>query len=94
MPSRRRPPKRDVLVRMKERRDFGHQFGRIPIITGNDGTQVLLEEIAVRNSASRASARSLLAARNRQMAARCGVTEVPTLVRMEDGEKKDVLAVG
>ncbi len=37
----------DVLVRMKERRDFGHQFGRIPIITGNDGTQVFLEDIAV-----------------------------------------------
>jgi multidrug efflux pump subunit AcrB len=37
----------DVLVRVKERRDFGHEFARIPIITGNDGTQVLLEDIAV-----------------------------------------------
>ena len=36
----------DVLVRMKERRDFGHEFAGIPIITGNDGTQVLLEDIA------------------------------------------------
>ena len=32
--------------------------------------------------------------RYRGVAARCGVTEVPTLVRMEDGTKKEVLAVG
>ncbi|MEJ2158696.1 MAG: efflux RND transporter permease subunit [Desulfobacteraceae bacterium] len=37
----------DVLVRIKERRDYADQFARIPIITANDGTQVLLEEIAV-----------------------------------------------
>ncbi|UCF91264.1 MAG: efflux RND transporter permease subunit [Desulfobacterales bacterium] len=37
----------DILVRMKERRDYGHEFGRIPIITANDGTEVLLEDIAV-----------------------------------------------
>ena len=36
----------DVLVRVKERRDYAHEFGRIPIITANDGTQVLLEDIA------------------------------------------------
>ncbi len=36
----------DVLVRVKERRDYAHEFGLIPIITANDGTQVLLEEIA------------------------------------------------
>ncbi|MBW1804684.1 MAG: efflux RND transporter permease subunit, partial [Deltaproteobacteria bacterium] len=36
----------DVLVRMKERRDYGDEFGKIPIITANDGTEVLLEEIA------------------------------------------------
>jgi multidrug efflux pump subunit AcrB len=36
----------DVLVRMTERRDFGPEFGRIPIITTNDGTQVLLADIA------------------------------------------------
>jgi hypothetical protein len=35
-----------VLVRMKERRDFGPEFGRIPIITSNEGTQVLLSDIA------------------------------------------------
>ncbi len=37
----------DILVRVKERRDYGHEFGRIPIITANDGTQVVLEDIAV-----------------------------------------------
>ncbi len=36
----------DVLVRVKERRDYAHEFGRIPIITTNDGTQVLLEQLA------------------------------------------------
>lgn len=40
-------PGGDVLVRMKERRDYGREFGRIPIITARDGTQVLLEAMAV-----------------------------------------------
>jgi multidrug efflux pump subunit AcrB len=37
----------DIMVRMMERRDFGHEFGRIPIITTADGTKILLEDIAV-----------------------------------------------
>ena len=36
----------DILVRMVERRDYGKEFAKIPIITANDGTQVLLEDIA------------------------------------------------
>ncbi|MBT8357948.1 MAG: efflux RND transporter permease subunit, partial [Desulfobacterales bacterium] len=36
----------DVLVRMKERRYYGNEFAKIPIITSNDGTEVLLEDIA------------------------------------------------
>ena len=36
----------DVLVRVKERRDYADEFARLPIITTNDGTQVLLEQIA------------------------------------------------
>ncbi|MDH4204624.1 MAG: efflux RND transporter permease subunit [Desulfobacteraceae bacterium] len=36
----------DILVRVKERKDYGHEFSKIPIITANDGTQVLLEDIA------------------------------------------------
>jgi multidrug efflux pump subunit AcrB len=36
----------DILIRMKERRDFGHEFGKIPIITTLAGTQVLLEDLA------------------------------------------------
>jgi multidrug efflux pump subunit AcrB len=39
-------PGGDLLVRVKERKDFGHEFGKIPIITANDGTQILLEDIA------------------------------------------------
>ncbi len=39
-------PGGDILVRVKERRDYGREFGKIPIITANDGTQVLLEDIA------------------------------------------------
>jgi multidrug efflux pump subunit AcrB len=40
-------PGGDILVRVKERKDYGYEFGKIPIITANDGTQVLLEDIAV-----------------------------------------------
>ncbi|MDD4073036.1 MAG: efflux RND transporter permease subunit [Desulfobacterales bacterium] len=36
----------EILVRMKERRDYGREFARIPIITTSDGTQVRLEDIA------------------------------------------------
>lgn len=36
----------DILVRVKERREYAPEFGKIPIITTNDGTQVLLEDIA------------------------------------------------
>jgi multidrug efflux pump subunit AcrB len=39
----------DILVRVNERRDYGHEFGKIPIITANDGTRVMLEDIAVIN---------------------------------------------
>ncbi len=36
----------DILVRMKERRDFGHEFARIPIVSTSEGTRLLLEDIA------------------------------------------------
>ncbi|MDM8523373.1 efflux RND transporter permease subunit [Desulfococcaceae bacterium HSG8] len=36
----------EVLVRMKERRDYAREFARIPIITGKNGSQMLLEDIA------------------------------------------------
>jgi len=36
----------EILVRMRERRDYGEEFGRIPIISSSDGTRVLLEDIA------------------------------------------------
>jgi multidrug efflux pump subunit AcrB len=37
----------EILLRMKERRDYGRQFASIPIITAPDGTQVVLEDLAV-----------------------------------------------
>lgn len=36
----------EVLVRMKERRDLAVEYARIPIITLDDGSRVLLEDIA------------------------------------------------
>ena len=36
----------EILLRMKERRDYGDQFAKLPIITGADGTVVLLGDIA------------------------------------------------
>ena len=39
-------PSGDILLRMKEQRDVGSEFGQIPIVTAEDGTQVLLEDIA------------------------------------------------
>ena len=37
----------DVLVRVKERRNFGREFNSIPMVTSNDGTEVLLDDMAV-----------------------------------------------
>lgn len=42
-----RTPSGDILVRMKERRDFGPEFAQIPIITASDGSQILLDDIAI-----------------------------------------------
>ncbi|MBN1592458.1 MAG: efflux RND transporter permease subunit [Candidatus Coatesbacteria bacterium] len=36
----------EILVRVKERRDYGKEFAQIPIITAEDGSQVLLGQIA------------------------------------------------
>lgn len=35
----------EILVRMKERKDYGREFARIPIITSDEGTEISLEEI-------------------------------------------------
>lgn len=37
----------DVLVRVTERREVGKEFGRIPVISSVDGSEVFLEDIAV-----------------------------------------------
>ena len=39
-------PGGDILVRVKDRRDYARQFARLPIITTKDGSQVLLEDVA------------------------------------------------
>ena len=36
----------EVLVRMKDRRDYGREFARIPIVAAPDGTEVVVEDIA------------------------------------------------
>ena len=36
----------EILVRMKERRDLAREYARLPIITHEDGSQVLLEDLA------------------------------------------------
>ena len=40
-------PGGQVQLRMKERRELGHEFGRLPVLTTADGTPVLLRDIAV-----------------------------------------------
>jgi multidrug efflux pump subunit AcrB len=42
-------PGGEILVRMKERRDYGKDFAQIPIIKTGDGSQVMLEDMAVIN---------------------------------------------
>ena len=36
----------EILLRVDERRDYGREFARLPIITTQDGSNVLLEDIA------------------------------------------------
>ncbi|MGD8353762.1 MAG: efflux RND transporter permease subunit, partial [Pseudomonadota bacterium] len=36
----------EILLRMKERRNYGRQFATIPVITSPDGSRVLLQDIA------------------------------------------------
>ena len=37
----------EILVRVMDRRDLGREFAQIPIVTADDGTRILLEDIAV-----------------------------------------------
>lgn len=36
----------EILIRMKERKDYGQQFARLPVITAANGSQVVLGDIA------------------------------------------------
>ncbi len=37
----------EILVRMQERRNYGTDFAKLPVLTNNNGTQLLLEDIAI-----------------------------------------------
>ncbi len=52
-------PGGQVQLRMKERRDFGHEFGSLPVLTTADGTPVLLRDIAVITDGFRETDREL-----------------------------------
>ncbi|NCD33111.1 MAG: efflux RND transporter permease subunit [Spartobacteria bacterium] len=39
----------EILVRVKDRRDLGSEFMQIPVVTGADGVQVLLSDLAIVN---------------------------------------------
>lgn len=39
-------PNGEVLLRTKERRDFASQFGDIPVVSNQDGSKIILQEIA------------------------------------------------
>ncbi len=39
-------PGGEILVRVKERRDWGRQFARLPVVNASDGTEVPLDRIA------------------------------------------------
>lgn len=36
----------DILVRVKDRRDYAREYARLPVITQSDGSRILLEDIA------------------------------------------------
>ena len=36
----------DILVRVKDRREYAREYAKLPLITGADGSQVLLEDVA------------------------------------------------
>jgi multidrug efflux pump subunit AcrB len=39
--------KGEILVRVKERKDFGTEFAKLPMVTSNTGSPVLLEDLAI-----------------------------------------------
>ena len=36
----------DILVRVKDRRNYAREYARLPVLTGEDGSRILLEDIA------------------------------------------------
>jgi multidrug efflux pump subunit AcrB len=49
----------EVQLRMKQRRELGHEFGDLPVLTTADGTPVLLRDIATVNDGFRETDREM-----------------------------------
>jgi multidrug efflux pump subunit AcrB len=81
----------DVLVRMKERRNFGREFGSLPVVTSNDGTEVRLADIARIEDGFEESDR--FATYNGHRAIRLEVSRVgdQTPITVSDAVKRQVL---
>lgn len=52
-------PSGQVQLRMQERRELGHEFGSLPILTTSDGTPITLDALAVINDGFRETDREL-----------------------------------
>ncbi len=83
----------DILVRMKERRNFGREFDNIPVVTSNDGTEVRLAEMARIQDGFEESDR--FATYNGQRAIRLEVSRVgdQTPITVSDAVKRQVEAL-
>jgi len=83
----------DILVRMKERRNFGREFNNIPVVTSNDGTEVRLADMARIQDGFAESDR--FATYNGQRAIRLGVSRVgdQTPITVSDAVKRQVEAL-
>ena len=83
----------DVLVRMKERRNFGREFSDIPVVTANDGTEVQLGDMA--RIADGFEETDRFATYNGQRAIRLEVSRVgdQTPITVSDAVKRQVRAL-
>jgi multidrug efflux pump subunit AcrB len=83
----------DILVRMKERRNFGREFADIPVVTSNDGTEVRLADMARIQDGFEESDR--FATYNGQRAIRLEVSRVgdQTPITVSDAVKRQVEAL-
>ncbi|MFU8787598.1 MAG: efflux RND transporter permease subunit [Methylobacter sp.] len=83
----------EILIRMKERKDYGRQFAQIPVITAANGSVVLLGEIATINDSYKETDYS--ASYNGQPAVMIQVLRVgqQTPVQISDAVKRNLTLV-